>query len=84
MVICSWICLSVWSTLEDTLAVMAKTWVCLNEISQNKHAVLCRTFTQKLNTSRSKSALTELGYRKGGVFRNTSKKTLKLSDESLN
>ena len=29
--------LSVWSTLRGTLAIRAKTWVCLNEISQNKH-----------------------------------------------
>ena len=37
MVICSQFCLSVWSTLGGTLDLRAKTWVCLNEISKNKH-----------------------------------------------
>ena len=37
MVICSRFCLSVWSTLGGTLALRAKTWVCLNETSKNKH-----------------------------------------------
>ena len=35
MVIYSRFCLSVWSTLGGTLDQRAKTWVCLNEISNN-------------------------------------------------
>ena len=37
MIIWSRFCLSVWSTLGGTLALRAKTWFCLNEISKNKH-----------------------------------------------
>ena len=29
--------LSVWGAVGGTLALRAKTWVCLNEIYQNKH-----------------------------------------------
>ena len=37
MVIYSRCCLSVWSTLGGTLALRATDWICLNEISKNKH-----------------------------------------------
>ena len=37
MVIYSRCCLFAWSTSGGTLDLRAKTWVCLNKISNNKH-----------------------------------------------
>ena len=80
MVICSGFRLSAGSTLGVTFALRVKSLVCPNDISQNKYQC---AVAQDLNTNRSKTNLTEWGYREGGLFRNTPQKTSEIKRRTL-